>query len=139
MQFFYTNIGTLKITLCQVLGCSSVPVVRPFYPKCLEYKGEVWEFFLRIFRLFLSYAGKVIYSLLLEVHKTRISSRKGCLFGHYRESLQLNIRKWHCTITPGYILDWQKNGLKMGSEVCDVQDFNIFSQMMKVNETMLHG
>jgi len=26
----------------------------------------------------------------------------------YHESLQLNIRKWHCTHTPGYILDWQK-------------------------------
>jgi hypothetical protein len=57
----------------------------------------------------------------------------------YHESLQLNVGKWHCTITPGYILVWQKNALKMGSEVCDVQDFNIFSQMMKVNEMMLHG
>ena len=31
-----------------------------------------------------------------------------------------------------------ENVLKLGSEICDVQDFNIFSQMMKVNETMLH-
>jgi len=27
--------------------------------------------------------------------------------------------------------------LKLGSEICDVQDINIFRQMMKVNEMML--
>jgi len=77
----------------------------------------------------MSYSGKVIYTLLLEVHNTRISSDIPRITSAQRKKMALYSYSW-------IYLGLAENVLKLGSEICDVQDFNIFRQMMKVNEMM---
>jgi hypothetical protein len=72
----------------------------------------------------MSSSGKVIYSLLLEVKDTRISSDIPRITSAQHKKMALYSYSW-------IYLGLAENVLKLGSKICDVQDFNILRQMIE--------